>query len=414
MTPSPTIFDELNTTLAAEGPDAAFARLANHLRGEAMYHELFDARLLEARHRLKLPLVAVGSLDDLSEPVRSSMEEAYLAACREVGGLLLEAGRVREAWMYLRPVGEKTEVAAALERLSAEHRARESSAAATGGAADPVASEMETAQQNLVEQIIEVALYEGVNPRLGFALVLENYGTCNAISLFDAQMHGRPLSDKQQVADLLVRHMYDELTRNVRADIARREGREPTAATLRDMVATRPVLFENDNYHVDTTHLAAVIRFALVCEDAATLRLASDLTEYGRRLSPQYQFAGHEPFAETYPAHGRFFNALLGQDADEAVRYFRQRAEELAETDSGAAAAEVLVALLARMGRAAEALEQSASRLGTSGRTSGFAPGLLELAARAGKYDRLQEICRQQDDPVGFAAGLLGAGGMRD
>jgi len=426
MTPSESIFDELQSTLAAQGAPAACTRLADHLRGTGQYHELFDARLMQARHELGLPIVPSGTLDDLPEPARTRMEEKYLAACREVGSLLLEAGRVREAWMYLRPVGEKSDVAVALEKLrereaaKAEEQATANQESAVQESTDQEFSEQAPAGPSVVEQIIEVALYEGVCPQLGFELVLENYGTCNAISLFDAQMHGRPPADKQAVAGVLVRHLHEELLRNVRADIvrregARREGHEPAAVSLQELVSGRPELFEGDNYHVDTTHLAAVVRFALVCEDPATLRLALDLTEYGRRLSTQYQFAGQEPFGDTYPAHAQFYRGLLGESADEAVAYFRQRADELAETDrtgqtnSAAVAGEVLVGLLARMGRTAEALEESASRLAAGGRNSGFAPGLLELAARAQRYDRLQQISREHADAVGFTAGLLGA-----
>ena len=402
MTPPPSVFDELQTVLAAQGAQAACSRLADYLRGEGLYQELFDARLMQARHQFGLPVIPQGTLDDLPEPVRTRMEEAYLEACREVGGLLLGAGRVREAWMYLRPVGEKAEVAKALEELCQRETPQ-----TPGESSEPICADQIAAEQNVVEQIIEVALYEGVCPRLGFQMVLSHYGTCNAISLFDAQMHGRPRADQQEVADVLVRHLHEELTRSVRFDIARREGREPPVATLHDLVSGRPELFENDNYHVDTTHLAAVVRFALACDDPATMRLALDLTEYGCRLSAQYQFAGQEPFADTYPAHGQFFRGLLVEGAEDAVEFFRRRAGELAETDSAAAASEVLVALLARMGRTAEALDESAARLGPGSRTTGFAPGLLELAARAEKYDRLREISRERDDPVGFAAGLL-------
>jgi hypothetical protein len=37
----------------------------------------------------------------------------------------------------------------------------------------------------------------------------------------------------------------------------------------------------------------------------------------------------------------------------------------------------------------------------------GIAPSLLELAERSGRFDRLMDICRDRDDPIGFAAGLL-------
>ena len=126
---------------------------------------------MEARHRLGLPLMLSTSIDDLPVEVRDPLEAAYLDACREVGQLLLAEGRIREAWMYLRPVGDKKAVAAALRSI------------------EP------TDEQ--VESLIEIALHEGVDPELGYQLVLERYGTCNAISLFDAAAGRLPAEDRQ-------------------------------------------------------------------------------------------------------------------------------------------------------------------------------------------------------------------------
>jgi hypothetical protein len=377
MAQTETLFDELQAAAESGGADAVFQKLATRLREEEKYHELFDARLMESRHALGLPVARAGNLDDLPEPARTRMEDSYLAACREVGNLFLAAGRVREAWMYLRPTGERQSMA---ESLAAIPRDTEN-----------------------YEEIIEVALYEGVCPRLGFQYVLEHYGTCNAITLYDGQMHGRPKIDRQQVAGLLIEHLHGELLRNVQADIARREGKEPAETSLAALVARRPWLFENDNYHVDTTHLAAVVRFALACDDPQALRTALDLTAYGRHLSPQYQFAGQEPFADTYPAHALFFQGVLGENIDAAVEYFGQRARQ---ADEGGPV-EVFVALLARAGRAAEAFQAAAELLRPDMRTSGFAPGLVELAAQAGCYDRLMTASRDRDDALGFTAGLI-------
>jgi hypothetical protein len=376
---SDAIFDELQTAASQQGLDAGTARIAEHLRSTEHYHELFDLRLLEARLRLGLPAILTKGLDDLEEPLRSRMEDEYLKACREVGRLFLQDGRVREAWMYLRPVGDQAEVAAALEKLAPD-------------------------EEN-AEQIIEVALHEGVCPRLGFELVLKNYGVCNAISMFDAQMHNRPRGDRQQVAGLLVRHLHGDLLRSLRDEIAKQQGKPPPEQTIAGLVAERDWLLENNNYHIDTSHLAAVVRFALVIDDPADLRLAADLTEYGRRLSPIYQFAGQEPFADTYPTHALFFRALLGENVEEAVDYFRQRAEQSAGTEQGAGPAEIYVGLLARLGRNAAAVDAAASLL-TNVRVSGFAPSLLELSQRAGDFRRLLEVSRERGDLVSFAMAL--------
>lgn len=372
-------FDELAEAAASRGLSAATAQLAEHFRRQEQYHELFDLRLLEARLRLGLPAILTKGLDDLEEPLRTQMEDEYLAACREVGHLLLADGRVREAWMYLRPTGDRAEVAAALEKL--------------------------TPEPDNTEQIIEVALYEGVHPRLGFELVLANYGLCNAITTFDAQMHQRPRGERQEVAAMLVRHLHAELLRNLREQLTKKQGKPPVGETISALVAERDWLFDDNEYHIDTSHLAAVVRFALALDDPADLRLALDLTEYGRRLSSLFQYPGQEPFVDTYPAHALFFRALLGEAVDESLDYFRSRAEAMADSDAGAAAAEVYVSLLSRLGLLEEALEAAAKYLAAA-RTSGFAPSVLELAQRSGNYRRLREISRERGDLLGFLMGL--------
>lgn len=375
-------FDELERTMNAGGPLAATESLAAHLRQAEQYHELFDLRLLEARLRLGLPAILTQSLDELEEPLRQRMEDEYLKACREVGYLLLADGRVREAWMYLRPLGEKAELAAELEKLSVD-------------------------DEN-AEQVIEVALYEGVCPRLGFELVLKNYGVCNAISMFDAQMHNRPRRERQEVAALLVRRLHGDLDRSLREEITRKQGSAPTEPTIAGLVAERDWLFDNNDYHIDTSHLAAVVRFALVLDDETDLRRAIDLTEYGRRLCSLYQYPGQEPFVDTYASHALFFRALVGEQVDEVLAHFRGRAEALADSEAGAAAAEVYVGLLSRLGRHAEAME-AASRWLAGRRSSGFAPSLLELARLSGRFDRLMELSRERGDLVSFAMGLVEA-----
>jgi hypothetical protein len=376
-------FEKLAETAASQGMAATTHCLAEHFRSAEHYHELFDLRLLQARLDLGLPAILTKGLDDLEEPLRTRMEDRYIEACREVGHLLLADGRVREAWMYLRPVGDRAAVAAALEKL--------------------------TPQEDNSEQIVEVALYEGVHPRLGFELVLKNFGLCNAITTFDAQMHQRPKAERQEVAALLVRQIHGDLLRSLKDDIAKKQGKPPQETTIDALVADRDWLFAENEYHIDTSHLAAVVRFALVIDDPEVLRLAIDLTEYGRRLSSLFQYPGQEPFVDTYPTHALFFRALLGEQVEPALDYFRGRTEALADADAGAWAAEVYVALLARLERLDEAFE-AAARFLAGARTSGFAPTLLDLAQRSSNYARLLEISRERGDLLGFVMGLAEQG----
>jgi hypothetical protein len=376
---SETVYEELAKELERGGPEAAFTRLAERLKADKKHHELFDARLMQARHRLGLPIVLASGLDDLPEPQRTQVEAAYLDACREAGGLLLEEGRVREAWMYLRPVGDKPAVAAALARI-------------------------EPTDENL-EEIIEVALHEGTSPKRGFELVLGHYGTCNAITMFDSTMHRQPREARQEVAGLLVRHLHKELVRNLQAEVARQEGQPPQESSIAALVADRDWLFSADNYHIDTSHLSAVVRFARYVTEPEVLRLALDLTEYGRRLSRQYQYAGEEPFADAHVAHALFFRAQLGEGVEEALAYFRERAE--AAAGQGAGPAEVYVALLNRLGRHRDALEASAALIPPNVPVAGFAPTPSELARLSGDFARHREICRSRGDLLGYTAALM-------
>ncbi len=378
---SQSLYDQLEQQAQEHGPEAAAELLIDQLRQQKRFHELFDALLIRSRMRFGLPVILTRSLDDLEEPLRTQVEEAYLEACREVGLGLLEQGRVREAWTYLRPPGEVEPVAQALRSI-------------------------QVTEDNL-DELIEVAVHEGVCPERGFELVLEHYGICNAITLYDAQMHFRPREQQQAVAALLLRYLHPELVENVRADIARREPEPPQTSTLEELVADRSWLFENDAYHIDTSHLHSVVRFARVLQQPEELKLAADLCAYGKHLGPQFQFQNEEPFAGGYADYERFFRAQLGQGAEEALEFFAGKARSLSQEEHGMAPAEVYVELLCRLGRWEQALEAAAELIPPGAHTTGFAPSLLELAARSGRYDRLKEISRRREDLLGFVAGLL-------
>ncbi|MFO0901794.1 MAG: hypothetical protein U0939_02270 [Pirellulales bacterium] len=376
-------FQQIESAWQAGGAAAALESLAQQLRGQKKYHELFEALKMQVRHRIGLPLLYGDNSDQLDESLRNQLEEGLIAACREVGTLLLERGRIREGWMYLRPVGDKK---AAAELLA----------------------QIEPDDDNL-EELIDVSLREGVDVGRGFGLVLKHYGTCNAITTFEGEVPRQSRADQQVATALIVRHLHAELLANLRTDISRQEGAAPAEKTLADLVADRPWLFQELTYHVDTTHLAAVVRFARLSEDPAILELAHDLTEYGRRLHSQFQYAGDEPFSENYPSHGLFFAALLGRNVDEALAYFRGKAESVDTHQIGTVAIEVYIDLLARVGRPAAAIEATIQLMPAGQQGLGIAPSLLDLAQRAGEYDRVRAHCQERDDLLGYTAALVKA-----
>jgi hypothetical protein len=381
MNSSSTAFDDLESELTSAGPDAALERLAEQFREAGDFHGLFDTRLMQARRRLGLPIILTTPLEDLAEPLRGQVETAYLEACRESGWLLWNTGKLREAWMYLRPLGENASVAEALARI-------------------------EPNEDNL-NSLIEIALQEGIAPAHGYNLILRNYGTCNAITTFDAEMGRFNCSQQQLAAELLIRQVHAELVANVRADIARREGNASDEHDLPDLLEDRDWLFADNGYHIDTSHLSAAVRIARIVEDPAVLQLAWELTEYGRRLSPTFQLAGDPPFEDVYPSHGLFFAAQLARQVDEAIARFRAKADKANLDEAGTGAAEVYVVLLIRLRRYKDALDEHIRLMPAGVRTTGFAPTVLELARMAGGYDRLLSVCRERGDLLGFAAGLL-------
>jgi hypothetical protein len=375
----PTDFDQIQQ-VSQRGTAAILDELLAQLRAQKKYHELFEALKMRAREQLGLPLLYGDSMDELDEVQREKLENGLLAACREVGMLLLEDGKIREGWMYLRPVGDRAAVARELERIDA------------------------TPEQT--EELVEVCLHEGVDVRRGYQLVLNNYGTCNAITTYESALNRHPRPDQQAAAELLVRHVHAELLHSLKSDIGRQEGAPPKESTLKDLVADRDWLFGEYSYHIDTTHLASTVRIARVVEDADVLQLALDMTHYGRRLAKQFQYKGEEPFADIYPSHALFFSAILGQDVDAAFDYFRSKAESLAPAEHGSAPVETYVQLLERLGHYDEAMKTLMRFADQEQRPKQVVPLLMELGRKLGDYRAIADFCQRHEDLLGFSTAL--------
>ncbi len=371
-------FQEVDQILATQGIDAALDFGAARLRTERKYHQWFDARLMQIRRELGLPVASSPPIDELPEPLRTQLENRYLELCRELGAEFVKSGSLREAWMYLRPAGEKELMARGLEQT-------------------PVTDE------NL-ELIVELALHEEVAPAYGYALVLSHYGTCNAITMFESLAPRISSSQRQKLAALLLEHVHHELKNSVRVDMERRDKAPPAPdRTIAELIADRPELFQEMNYHLDSSHLAATVRVARLIDDVAVLPLAADLAAYGQQLDPTYQYPSEAPFEELYGASGLFFAAQLSDRVDEALEYFGHRARERAESDGLNYCAEVYIALLARIGRYETAID-SYAELVANRPHSGLTPGLLELARAGGQYDQVARLFMAADDLGNYLA----------
>jgi hypothetical protein len=377
------LFDQLKTEIASGDVAKTFDCLAGRLIEEKRFHELFDVRLMQARHRLGLPVILTTALEELPEAQQRQVEEASLEACREVGQMLLDEGQIGPAWMYLRAAGENESVVEAL-----------------------AAAEID--EENM-EDLIGVALHEGVDPKRGFGWILEQYGTCNAITTYESDVSGRSDDVQQFAIDLLARRLSDDLLENVRSDIAQQEEESdvPAEASLSDLIADRDWLFGEHNYHVDTTHLASVVRFARKAASDETRRLVLQMCLYGKRLSKEFRFDGEEPFKDYYVSHELYFQAVLGENVEAAIEYFRQRAESVDVEEEGALAVDVYVKLLADAGRHAEAIDATVRLIPQGVHQTGSAPSLLELSRQCGNYDRLMGVSEERGDVLSFVAGLV-------
>ena len=91
----------------------AFAQLVERFRQEKQYRRIFDARLMQARLQLDLPLVSQPTFADLATEKQRAYQDAYVRAARETGELFAADGDIVAAWPYFRAVGDTAEIVAA-------------------------------------------------------------------------------------------------------------------------------------------------------------------------------------------------------------------------------------------------------------------------------------------------------------
>lgn len=373
-------FELIARAVRSGGAKAGLDLLARKLADEKNYSLLFEARMMQKRHELGLPLVQVGSVDDIPEAKRAAYEEAFTGAAREIGLLILAGGDILRAWPYFRAIREPAAVTEALERV-------------------------EAGQQEELDGIIQLALEERVNPRKGFELLLAHYGLCRAITFFEQYPDSKT---REECLLLVVRTLHRELVENLQRAIARR-GQAPDTNHVPTLIAGREWLFGDMDYYVDTSHLIAVIRFALDLHDADALRLALEMCDYGAHLSAQFKYRVEPPFDDVYVDHAMYLKALLGDGVDATIAHFRKKIVESDPAATGTAPAQVLVALLARLERYGQAIEVSLEHLSDVAAEQLACPSVLQLCQLAGDFELLRRIARERGDLLGFTAGLITA-----
>lgn len=382
-TPNGPDFEAIEQSIQEQGPNAAIDALVSEFTRRNEPRALLDALLLQARHELGLPAVLEGSLAEMPEPSRTSYEDRYIEAVRRVGKSLLESGDLVAAWPYFRAIGEKEPIAEAIDAYEAVEG------------------------DDQIGQVVEIAFNAGANPKRGFELILEHYGACSSITAFD---HLPPEDAvRSHCASLLIRHLRESLLVNLRADIEHRgQPVPPEGASIPEVLEGRSWLFDDEGYHIDVSHLASVVRMALLVGDLESIRLAIELTDYGRRLSDRHRYEGEPPFEQTYEDYAIYLRAQLGESVDEAIQHFRDKLPPVdPDGDGDTVAAQVLVRLLVRLERFDEAIDVAAEHLAGLPEASLLCPSLPQLCRRAGRLDRLAEIARDRGDLVSFLAARL-------
>ena len=374
------ILDQIAKAYDAEGISAALATAETRLRSEKRYHELFEVLKMKSRQQQGLALLHEDGAD-VSDEQQRVLEDNLLESCREVGFALLQDGQIQESWMYLRHLNDRQAIRDAL-------------------------SKAEVNEENL-EQHVALLLYEGLDCEAGYGLVLEHYGTCNAITTMQQALYGRPRPDRQAAGRLLVAHVHQELLENVKGHIEREENESPKDKRLVDLMQDRDYLFADGSYHIDTSHLSSTVQVAGELDDRKSLELAYDMTKYGERLDKGLQYSGEPPFEDVYPTYGKFFAALLGERCRSWNQALRITSENVRRPPGRNAHDRSLHRSSGpRLGKPAEAIEATVDLIPQGIQTAGRAPTLYDLSEQLGNFERYRELCAERNDMLGYVVSL--------
>ncbi len=389
-------FERLEAALRESGPLEAVERLCAELRERKDFHGLFYALLLRKRWELGLPPVQAGGGDNVPADKQDAYEEAIRLAARTAGQLYLDQRNVIQAWPFYRMIGEPGPVADALDRLP----------------------ETDEGDGETYQQLVDIALHQGAHPKKGFDMAVKRYGLCSAITLFG---QGLQVSNevRQHCIQRLVRTLYEELQARLLAEVRQRPtilvpGQEAPAEdeampSLTELIEGRDWLFEDEAYHIDTSHLSAIVQFSINLSPGPELDQAIELCEYGKRLSPRLQYAGDPPFENQFADYQVYLKALAGREVEEAVAHFQAKASKADPEEVGTFPAQVLINLLYHLNRPGEAVNAYARFLTNADARQLACPSLQELCEKAGDYRPLVEVSRRRGDLVNFTAGLLQA-----
>ena len=374
-------FEDWERAAKEMGSQAAIAQLVTQLRADGKDRSAFEATLMGERLKLGLPALLVKGVSQIPADKRADYEEAVFNVCRSFGEDLIAKNRLVEAFSFLDMIGETNSLHAALDRF------------------DPKAS-----TEN-IDAIIEIAL-GGVHPRKGIELIRERFGMCQAISAGE-QVLGQETREvvRQECAKILVRGLHSELIARLRDEISEREPTATLAFSVTLLLRERGWLFENDNYHIDTSHLNAVVRMSRILPKCEELYLALQLCEYGSKLSERYRYADPPPFENVFEDTSIYLRTIAKLETEKGLSFFREKAEKSDPKTGDLLPAQVYISLLAKLDRTKEALE-AAERWLNDPNGPNDAALVNEICHAAGRFDELARLAKLRGDAVSYMAGL--------
>jgi hypothetical protein len=381
------LFDQLQQTMQTDGPAKAIDDLCTRLREDKDYASLFYALLMKKRVELGLPPMPTGPSSEVPANLIDKYEDAIRDAGRLVGKLFLEQGDIPQAFTYFRMLGERQPIAEALDRY-----------------------ELPEGEES--QRVIELAFHQGGNPRRGMEWILQRFGICSAITVMAGALQGGQFPHGAEARDdclkQLVRSLYEQLLERVRFDITRREGSVPETQSVAELLARRDWMFEEDNYHVDVSHLSSVVQMCAHLPKCEELKLLREMCEYGKRLAPHFQGQGDPPFDDIYLDHGHYYNVLDGVAVEEGLAHFQRKADNPdPDNPNQNSAGDLLVNLYLKLDRPADALAAARRYLIHADDRQLTCPPITELCRRVKDFAALVEISKDRGDPVHFLAGLI-------
>ncbi|MBL4883379.1 MAG: hypothetical protein JKY95_02435, partial [Planctomycetaceae bacterium] len=299
------------------------------------------------------------------------------------GQRLLKLGRISDAWMYFRAIEDPAPVAQAIDQY------------------EPAADFSDE-----LEEMIQLALYQRVNPAKGVQLMLNSHGMCNTVTALDQIYLELTAEQRASCAEIMVKQLYEDIKENIRRDVEQRTPMLPPDQSLSELLAGRLWLFEDDNYHTDVSHLNAIVRFARALEFGSdVLDRAVQLCQYGSRLALQLQYPGEAPFDTYYESHQHYFQIVADVNRKESLQFFQDRLTQAEEAQDKELIAYVLVDLLMRIKDFPAAIQVAETHLDQVNEQSGFS--FTTLCEDTGNMEALQRHAQKNNNAVMYVAAKL-------